>query len=376
MRRLICVVCSVAMLAITSMTAFATGPIRIGIVYEATGANSEAGISQIKGVKLAVEEINQAGGILDRPLQIEIEDNQSTNPGSVIALSKLLEKGNITAVITTVRSSQILAMMPTLLKAGIPALVGGTDYTLTHANNPWIFRLRPHDGYSAKAIADFGVNTLKKKKWAIVHSADAFGLGGKIRLTEALKNFGITPVTVQGVNNNTQNYMPAVLTIKNSDVDIVATYLAHPSDAGNFAVLLRHSGIEGVLISSPRSVTATRIGGTAFYDSYSINDYVAESNQQAQTYAKKFREKYGIEPDFYSSWAYDAMHILAIAIKNANSANPEAIRKEILAIRGYKGVEGTYDYDQNGDGLHGYNVVKNDNGKMVFIKYISFQPEK
>ncbi len=65
----------------------------------------------------------------------------------------------------------------------------------------------------------------------------------------------------------------------------------------------------------------------------------------------------------------------ALAIKSAKSTNPDAIRKAILEIRGYMGVEGTYNYDKNGDGVHGYNVVKNDLGKIVYIKYISFQSE-
>ena len=63
--------------------------------------------------------------------------------------------------------------------------------------------------------------------------------------------------------------------------------------------------------------------------------------------------------------------MLALAINNAKSTDPEAIRKRLLAIKGYKGAEGTYAFDQHGDGLHGYNVVKNDHGKIVFLKYVS-----
>ena len=85
---------------------------------------------------------------------------------------------------------------------------------------------------------------------------------------------------------------------------------------------------------------------------------------------------FGIEPDLYAAWAYDAVHLLAMAITNANSTKPEDIRKAIPAIHGYVGVEGTYEYDKNGDGLHGLNLVKNDGGKLVFIKHTAFHPEK
>lgn len=360
----------------TAVSAFAADPIQIGMVDEKTGTNFEVGAYQINGVKLAVDEINQAGGVLGRPLELTIEDNQSTNPGSIIALQKIMKAGKVAAAISSVRSTQILAMMPTILKMEIPFLVGGTDYTLTHANNPWVLRVRPHDGYSAKVIAEFGVNTLRLKRWAVVHSTEAFGIGGKSRLVEALGTSNVTPVIVQSVNNNTQDFTPVVLAIKRSGADIVATYLANPSDVGNFATALRREGVTSVLIGSPSvtAVAALRIGGNALYDSYSINDFVAEANPQAQVYAAKYRAKYRTEPDLYSSWGYDAIYLLALAIKNSNSTNPDSIRKALLEIQGYNGVEGTYNYDKNGDGVHGYNVVKNERGKIAFIKHISLQP--
>ena len=122
------------------------------------------------------------------------------------------------------------------------------------------------------------------------------------------------------------------------------------------------------------AVTAMKLGAEALYGTYSVADFVPASSPEAQAYAKKYKDKYGVEPDLYSSWAYDAMNILASAIKSANGTKPDDLRKAILSIRGYKGVEGTYHYDKNGDGLHGYNVVKNDQGKIVFKKLIAFPP--
>ena len=64
------------------------------------------------------------------------------------------------------------------------------------------------------------------------------------------------------------------------------------------------------------------------------------------------------------------MHVLADAIKTAKSTEADAIRKAHPRAEGYKGVEGTYSFDKNGDGLHGYNIVKNENGKVTFVKHI------
>ena len=363
-----------ALLAALTINVQAADPIKFGMMAESSGPNAEAGVYQINGAKMAVEEINAAGGVLGRPLELRAEDNQSTNPGSVLAISKLTSGGDMTALIGSVRSTQIQAVAPTVAKAGLPMVVGGTDYSLTHVNNPWIFRARPNDGYSAKVIADYGVNTLKLKKWAIVHSTDAFGNGGKNNLVEALKALGVTPVSVQGFTSNSQDFTPIVLAIKQSGADIVSTYIANSPDVGIFAKQLRQLGVNATWVGSPSlsTDTAMKLAGDALFGTYSIADYAIDSSPETKTYSEKYKEKYKLEADLYSAWAYDAVKLLALAITNSKSTKPEDIKKALHAIQGHKGVEGTYNFDQNGDGLHGYNIVKNDNGKIVFVKHIDF----
>ena len=367
-----------AAFAALSMNVFAADPIKLGMMAESTGPNAESGINQMNGAKMALEEINKAGGVLGRPLELRIEDNQSTNPGSVLAMSKLTSGNDLTALVGSVRSTQIQAVSPTVLKVGLPMVIGGTDYGLTHANNPWIFRARPNDSYSAKVIADYGVNTLKLKKWAIVHSTDSFGNGGKNILSESLKGMGITPVTVQGFTSNSQDFTPIVLAIKQSGADVISTYIASATDVGIFAKQLRQLGVTAAWVGSPSMATDTalKLAGDALHGTYSISDFAIDSSAEAKAYAKSYREKYNLEPDLFSSWSYDAVKIIATAIKAANSTKPDDIKKALHAIRGYKGAEGTYNYDKNGDGLHGYNIVTNEKGKIVFVKHVDFTPNQ
>ncbi|CDY77078.1 Branched-chain amino acid ABC transporter, amino acid-binding protein (TC 3.A.1.4.1) [Caballeronia glathei] len=361
-------------LSVASLSTQAADTIKIGMMTESTGPSSEAGIYQANGAKLALDEINQSGGVLGRQFELRNEDNQSTNPGSVLAISKLTSGADLTALIATVRSTQIQAISPTVMRARLPILVGGTDVGLTHANNPWIFRARPNDGYSARVIADYGLNTLKLKKWAIIHSTDAFGNGGKNSLTESLKAAGVTPVLVQGFTSNSQDFTPIVLAIKNSGADIVSTYIANSTDVAIFAKQLRQLGVKAAWVGSPSvsTDTAMKLAGDALHGSYSIADFSPGSSAQAQAYADKYRAAYKVDPDFYSAWAYDSVKLLALAIKNANSTKPDDIAKALHAIKDYKGVEGAYTFDANGDGLHGYNIVRNDGGKIVFVKHIDF----
>jgi branched-chain amino acid transport system substrate-binding protein len=332
----------------------------------------------VNGAKLAQEEINKAGGVMGREIEFHVEDNQSTNPGTVLAYSKLIGEGGIAAIIGPIRSTQIQAASPTIAKGGIPAMIGGTDPNLTKVKNRWVFRVRPNDSYSAKVIAQYGASELKRKKWAIIHSTDAFGTGGKNALTAELKAFGVDPVLVQGYTNNSQDFTPVVLAIKQSGADVLGTYMTNSPDVGIFAKQLKQLGVNILWLGSPSiiSVTALNLAGDALHGSYAIADFTVDASDETKAFAKKYREKYGQDPDVYSSWAYGAVYLLKTAIEKAKSTEPEAIRGAMLGIRGLKGVEGTYDFDENGDGVHGYNIVKNEQGKIVFIKHIEFTPAK
>jgi branched-chain amino acid transport system substrate-binding protein len=357
-----------------AQTAFAADSIKIGVVAPLTGPAAESGRFQTQGAKLAVDEVNKAGGVLGRPLELIIEDDQTTNPGIVLAFSKLAGNANITAFIGSVRSTQVHAIAPDVLKVGKPVLIGGTDPALTHMGNPWLFRFRPNDIYSARVIADYGAKVLGKRKWAIVHSTDAFGTNGMKYLVESLKGMGIEPVLVQGYPNNSQDFTPVALAVKQSGADVMGTYMTFEPDQGIFAKQLRQLGVSLTWVGSPTTVstTALKLGGPALYGSYAIADFNKDSNEAAKAFATKYETAYRSAPDNFSSWPYDAVHVLSRAIEEAKSLQPDKIRQAILAVNGYAGAEGTYKFDANGDGLHGYNIVKNNNGTVVFEKHVEF----
>jgi branched-chain amino acid transport system substrate-binding protein len=118
--------------------------------------------------------------------------------------------------------------------------------------------------------------------------------------------------------------------------------------------------------------TALKLAGQALYGVYSISDFDANSSPAAKEFATKYEAAYKSAADLYGAWTYDAVHVLALAIDSAKSLDPQKIRDAILNVKSYAGAEGTYDFDANGDGLHGYNIVKNDNGKIVFQSHIDF----
>jgi len=348
--------------------------IKIGMCVPVTGPAAEQGLWAQNGAKLALAAVNKAGGVLGKQVELVIEDDQTTNPGIVLAFSKLAAQSDIVAFLGSIRSTQVMAMAPDVLKLGKPVMIGGTNPDLTHMGNQWLFRFRPNDSYSGRVIADFGVNTLGKKKWAVVHSTDAFGTAGGKALADALGKLGAPPVLDQGYANQSQDFTPVVLAVKQSGADILSSYFTFENDLGIFARQLRQLGVNIPWVGSPSvvAVSSTKLAGPALYGTYGVADYAEESGDAPRAFGKAYREAYKTAPDIQSAWTFDAVTILSGAINKAGSTDPVKIREAILSLKKFPGAEGEYNFDQNGDGLHGYNVVRNEKGTIVYDKHIEF----
>jgi branched-chain amino acid transport system substrate-binding protein len=348
--------------------------IKIGMCAPVTGPAAEQGLWAQNGAKLALAAVNKADGVLGKQVELVIEDDQTTNPGIVLAFSKLAAQSDIVGFLGSVRSTQVHAMAPDVLKLGKPVMIGGTDPNLTHMGNQWLFRFRPNDTYSARVIADFGVSSLGKKKWAIVHSTDAFGTAGGKALSAALEKMGTPPVLDQGYANQSQDFTPVVLAVKQSGADVLGSYFTFENDIGIFARQLKQLGVNIPWVGSPSTVavSATKLAGPALYGTYGVADYAEDSSDASKAFGKAYREAYKTAPDLQSAWTYDALTVLSAAINKAGSTDPGKIREAILALKKFPGAEGEYNFDQNGDGLHGYNVVKNEKGTITFDKHIEF----
>src|SRR5262249_25608497 len=105
---------------------------------------------------------------------------------------------------------------------------------------------------------------------------------------------------------------------------------------------------------------------------FGVADYAEESSDASKAFGKAYRDIAKVAPDNQSSWPFDAISVLAAAINKAGSTEPAKIREAILATQKFPGAEREYNFHQNGDPLHGYNIVKNDKGTIAFDKHIEF----
>jgi branched-chain amino acid transport system substrate-binding protein len=271
-----------------SRIALAGDTIKIGMVTSITGPDADGGRYALTGAKIALDRVNKSGGVLGKPLELIVEDDQTSNRGTVLAFSKLAAQPDIVAFIGQIRSTQTHAMAPDVLKTAKPVCFGGTDPALTKMGNPWLIRFRPSDTFSARVIASYGVATLGKKNWAIVHSTDAFGTSGFKALSAALDKLGATVVTDQGYPNQTPDFTPVALAIKSSGADVLGSYITFPTDQAIFARQLRQVGVTIPWVGSPTTVNSitVKLAGPALWGTYAVADYAADSSPEAKEFAR------------------------------------------------------------------------------------------
>ena len=194
-------------------------------------------------------------------------------------------------------------------------------------------------------------------------------------LIDQLKALGVTPVVEQGINNGQADLTPVVLAIRQSGADVIATYIAFENDDALLARQLKQFGvtIPWVGSASVASPISRNLAGPALFGTYVVPDYDAECQPGGQEVRRGVQARPTTpRPDDQSAWPYDAVMLTVEALKKAGSTDPAKLRDALHSIKGFKGTEGAYNFDENGDGLHGYNIVRNENGELVFIRRISF----
>lgn len=346
--------------------------LRIGIVASLTGGGALSGEEAVNAAKIAVEEVNSNGGINGQKLELVSEDDQTTNPGMVAAYQKVASN-NVVAVIGEVRSTMVKAIMPYTEKYKVPVAVGGTDASITEAKNPWIFRFRPSDKISAQVMAKYIAEDLHGKKVAILHDTDAFGTGGKNGLVDSFKTLGIDSQAF-GLTSHSTDYTAQLVNIKQYNPDVIATYATYAEDAAIFLRQAKEMGLNKPFIGSPSltSATAIQLAKDNVNGAYGVADYISDQNPVAKSFFDKYKAKYNSEPDFFASWTYDAVQVLA-KVMAKNGTKPEQIQQGLKTFSGWTGNEGDYAFDANGDGLHAYTVVQVKDGKQTMIKVVKAQ---
>jgi branched-chain amino acid transport system substrate-binding protein len=350
------------------------GPVRIGQATALTSEYTTVGQYLLNGAKMAVDEINAAGGIAGRPIELIREDSANNNSAAVNAITKLIEVDHVVAILGPDLSTQGFAVAPIINKAKMPFLVEGSNIKLLE-NNPWFFRLRPSDAISAKAAAKFAVLRLKKTKIGITHDTNEYGTGGRDNVTEALKALGAEVVAVEAYNSNDRDLSAQLFNVQKKGAEVIIDW-GLLSTAPTLERQKSQLNIKLPLIgpSAYAMPSNFQLAGDTANGTYVVTDRIPTQVKDPKVVAwcKKYRELFNSEPDFHASADYDGVYLLKAAIEKAGSTDSEAIRKALLTIENFEGISTIFTF-KDGNGVHEVVTAQIKNGVPEVLENIKVE---
>lgn len=343
----------------TSEGAGSKDPIIIGVISARTGDNAGLGEMQGNGATLAANEINANGGVLGRQIKLILEDSQGVPAQATAALNKLIYRDNAVAIVGDSQSSPCLAMMPVVLEAEIPMLAHGTSLSICEQGNPYVFRTRANDSVKFGSLASF-LESEGYKKIAVLHDNVDYGLGGIQSIRNTIKDSVI--VADESFTPGDKDYSSQIIKIKNADPDVLVL-IGPMADMGLAMKQARQMGITcqfagGAGIEGTTTLDAA--GGAGEGLIFAAGFIAASPEENVVNFVKNFKEISGGQtPDDFAATGYDSIYVLAAAIEKAGSTDPKAIAQALREVS-VDGVEGTFQFDTKGEGLHSmqYGTIK------------------
>ncbi len=349
-------------LAMTAVAVFLSGaaiaadPIKIGLSGPFTGGSSSMGVSMRDGVKLAVDEINKAGGVMGRPIALVERDDEAKNELGVQIAQELVNKENVVASVGFINTGVALAAQRFFQEAEIPVFnnvatgsVIAKQFVPPEHKANYIFRNAANDTIQSAMIADEAVKRQGFKKPAILADSTNYGQLGKTDLTTALAKSGITPVATEKFNIGDTDMTSQLLKAKEAGADVILTYAIGP-ELAQIANGMAKLGWKVPMIGS------WTLSMASFIDTAGPNGDGAMMPQtfiqmpttpKRKAFIEAYQKAYNVDripSPVSAAQGYDSIYLLAAAIKQAGSTDGRKIREalENLNVK-VEGVVTTYD---------------------------------
>lgn len=322
--------------------------IRLGVNAELTGKAALSGANAKRSLDMAVDDINKGGGILGKQVTVIYNDNQSSNPGAVNALNKAVSGDNIFTLIGPIRSTQVQAMNETIKAQHLPTMIGGTNANLTEQGGGLLFRFRPPDSLTGKAIVAYAQKGFKPKKIAILYDSDAFGSGGAAVVEKAAKDAGIT-VQKASYTTGDKDYTAQLSSLKGFGPDVFVTYATNSEDVVIFARQMQELGITTPVVGGPSitSQVSFDLGQKYIQGWRAVVDFRLGSNEVNKAWATEYEQRYGAKPDLFGAWQRDAMYFMKAALEKSG-CDRQAFVKAMHEVE-TDGVQGHLKSNAKGD---------------------------
>jgi len=342
-------------LACTAATAFAADPIKIGVDGPFTGGSSSMGVSMRDGVRLAADEINKAGGVLGRQIQLVERDDEAKNERGAQIAQELINKEHVVAVVGYINTGVGLASERFFQDAKIPVMNNvATGSVLTHQfdDQPenYVFRNSANDSIQAPMIVEEAITRRGFKKVAILADSTNYGQLGRADLEKALALKGIKPVAVEKFNIKDVDMTAQLLKAKEAGAEVVLTYGIGP-ELAQIANGMTKLGWKVPMIGSWTLSMANYIdnAGPGGEGARMPQTFIQEPTTPKRqsfiiSYLKTFNPKNNrMDSPVSAAQGYDSVYLLAAAIKQAGSTDGPKIKAALEDLKTpVEGVVTTY----------------------------------
>lgn len=350
--------------------------IKIGANLELSGSAASYGSGINLGAKLAVDEINAAGGIDGKQIEYIPLDNKSENAEAATMAMKLITQEKVVAMIAPATSGNTVATVTLANEQKIPMVTGsGTAESITVNDdgtvNPYVFRTCFLDPFQGTVAGNFAMNDLGAKNVAIfADSSSDYAKGLAASFKETVEKAGLKVVAEENYIAKDTDFKTTLTNVKKANPDFVFIP-GYYEEVGLIVKQAREMGITVPLMGADGWDSPTLVdlaGEKALNNTFQINHYSAKDPEPIiQDFVAAFKKANGDKaPDAFNVLGYDSMHFLVDAIKRAGSTDGEAIKKALEGTKDLKLVTGNFSVDENHNPIKPATVLEYKDGKQVF----------
>jgi branched-chain amino acid transport system substrate-binding protein len=313
-------------------------PIKIGVSTEATGSSTETSVNLLQGAQIAVEMINEKGGIKGRPIELVVRDTEENPTRGVSIIRDFSQKENVIAGIGGYLSTVMLAQTPVIKEEKLPFIVATSNVPESVKNGlPWTFGVRMNAEITAKYALNFMEKQLHASKVAILYESGGYGKGALAAMTKALEEVGKKPVAAESFNLKDQDMTAQVTRARDAGADVIYLfgigasngYVLKSMDKIGWKVPV--IGENGMAAGGVYEVAGALSNGT--YAIQTANFVSEQTRDMAKQFLERFKKKFGHIPTTYAVAAqgFDGTMLLAKALEQIDLTDD--IKKDREALK-------------------------------------------
>ncbi len=366
-----------ATLAILGLSGCKSGggnTIKVGEFASLTGKEATFGTSSHEGTQLAIDEINKAGGVLGKQIELLTEDNQSKAGEPANIVNKLISRDSVVAILGEVASSRSLEAAPIAQAAKIPMISPASTNPKVTEVGDYIFRVCFIDPFQGTVMANFATKTLKAQKVAVLTDAKSdYSKGLAKYFKEQFVKNGGTLASELDYNGGDKDFKAQLTTIKGAAPD--AVFLpGYYNDVALIATQAKEIGLNIPLFGGDgwESDNLLQVGkDNVEGDYFSTHCSPEDKSPKMTSFVAAYKAKYNKTPDAMAALGYDSAYVLAEAIKRAGTTEGDKLRAAIAATKDFEGVTGKFSLDDKRNAVKSAAILQIKGGKFTFLETIA-----